>query len=282
MTSDQKDQNQEFGARLPNEDGSVDDFIKELEAKEKDLHISSELVIEVEDADFDDLNIPDFLLEELKEKAAAPTPMAAAVVKPDTRVGDLQNEVSALKQKMSSLISERADMQERSLKRLNEFENFKNRMERERVDTFNRQLENLAMKMLPVLDNLDRALGFSSVVTDDREELQHFFEGIVLVRHQLIDIFDGMGISQISALGDEFDPHMHEAAAIVEDGSVEPNTVVAELLRGYRIGNRVIRHSMVKVSKIPTSSNLTPEPGPEEPLNETGEAADVELPDPLA
>ena len=60
MTSDQKDQNQDFGTRVPNEDGSVDDFIKELEAKEKDLHISSELVIEVEEADFDDLNIPDF------------------------------------------------------------------------------------------------------------------------------------------------------------------------------------------------------------------------------
>lgn len=275
MTSDQRDQNEEFGAGLQGEEPeSVDDFIKQLEAAEKDLHISSEMVIEVEEADFDDMNIPDFILDELKGKTAkeAEPPVTPKV---DTRVGDLQNEVGELKQRIAKLVAERTDLQERTLKQRNEFENFKTRMERERIDTFNRQLENLAIKMLPVLDNLNRALDFSSSISEEhRQELLHFFDGIILVNHQLNDIFAGMGVYPVAAVGEEFDPHYHEAAAIVEDGSLSPNTVVEELIRGYRIGNRVIRHSMVKVSKSPNPSTLPPDRGPEEPSNENDEMAD--------
>jgi molecular chaperone GrpE len=277
--TEQKDQNEELDAEVQTEDGeSVEDFIKALEAKEKDLDISSELVIEVEKADFDDMNIPDFILDELKNNSGK-TDLAAAepaTARSDTRVADLQNEVDFLKNKLASLISERTDLKAKSLKQTNEYENFKKRMERERLDTFNKQLENLAIKMLPVLDNLHRALDFSSSISDEKQqELKLFFDGIILVNHQLIDIFATMGVYPIAAEGEEFDPQFHEAAAIVEDGSVPQNTVVEELIRGYRIGNRVIRHSMVKVSKSSRSSTLATEFGPaEEPLNENDEMAE--------
>jgi len=277
--TEQIDQNEEPGAEVQAEDAeSVEDFIKALEAKEKDLDISSELVIEVEEADFDDLNIPDFILDELNKnpakKEAAKTEQAPA--KPDTRVADLQSEVEALKHKIATLITERTDIRAKSAKQTTEFENFKKRMERERIDTFNRQLENLAMKMLPVLDNLNRALDFSSTISDERrQELKHFFDGIVLVNHQLTDIFATMGVHPIVTEGAPFDPVFHEAAAIVEDGSVPHNTVVEELIRGYRIGNRVIRHSMVKVSKTPRSTPLTTDTGPDiEPPKSGDEMAD--------
>jgi len=276
--TEQIDQNEELGAEVQAEDTeSVEDFIKALEAKEKDLDISSELVIEVAEADFDDMNIPDFILDELNKNAGkkdAPKP-ASEPAKPDPRVADLQNEIDALKHKIALLVTERGDLRAKSAKQTTEVENLKKRMERERLDTFSKQLENLAIKMLPVLDNLGRAIDFSWAMSDERQqELRHFFDGIILVNHQLVDIFATMGVYPIAAEGEPFDPELHEAAAIVENDSVPQNTVVEELIRGYRIGNRVIRHAMVKVSKPPSPSNLTTESGPAEEPNESDEMAD--------
>ncbi|MEP6849447.1 MAG: nucleotide exchange factor GrpE [Acidobacteriota bacterium] len=253
MTSDQRNQNDEFGADVHGaEPESVEDFIKALEAKEKDLHISSEMVIEVEGSDFDDLNIPDFIANEIAPVPAKPPVLSAKPViqTPPVVAPNTQKELNELKQKVKVLVNEKADLHEKSLRRLKEFENFKTRMERERTDTFKNQLANLATKMLPVLDNLNRALDFSAAVPiEKRIEMEEFFDGIVLVNHQINDVFAGMGVQQIPAIGEEFDPNVHEAVSTDESGTYAPNIVSDEFLKGYRIGDRVIRHSMVKVSK---------------------------------
>lgn len=257
MTSDQRNNSDDFGAEVHGEE-SVEDFIKELEAKEKDLHISSESVIEVEDSDFDDLNVPEFILDELGLNASK---MNSAVPKQVEQTlaaapAAFQNELRGLRQKINELITERADLQEKSLRRLNEFENFKNRMERERRETFRNQVANLAIQMLPVLDNLNRALDFAAAVPEEkRREIQEFFDGIVLVNQQINDVFAGMGVQPITSIGEEFDPNLHEAVSTDESGEYPPNTVADELLRGYRIGGNVIRHSMVKVAKPLISLN---------------------------
>ena len=69
-----------------------------------------------------------------------------------------------------------------------------------------------------------------------------------MVNQQMSEIFQDMGVEAITSMGQEFDPNFHEAVAVDESTDVPPNTITAELLRGYRIGNRVIRHSMVKVT----------------------------------
>jgi molecular chaperone GrpE len=267
MTSNQTTENDEFdGIRETDESPSVDDFIRELEAKEKDLHISAETVIEVEDADFDDQNIPDFIRNDLAAAGIHPAASAAAapaIAKPN-QVTELQNQIRGLKDQVSSLVAERVDAQKESKRRLQEFENFKRRMERERTETFSNQLVNLTTQMLPVLDNLNRALDFASTMPDEKhEEIQQFFDGIVLVNQQINEVFAGMGVQQIAAAGQEFDPHFHEAAAAEETADLPPNTIAVELLRGYRIGNRVIRHSMVRVATAPKQSDI-------------GEVSDVE------
>jgi molecular chaperone GrpE len=110
-------------------------------------------------------------------------------------------------------------------------------------------MENLARKMLPVLDNLDRAMDFASAMTSEkRAEIEPFFEGILLVNRQIHDVMIAMGVQPIVAVGHEFDPNLHEAVAIGTVNELPPNTVSEEMLRGYRMGNRVIRHSMVKVT----------------------------------
>ena len=146
--------------------------------------------------------------------------------------------------------TERTELFEKSQRRSRDFEAFKARTERERGDTFQKQLSNLATQMLPALDNLDRALKFASEMSEEkRDEFAQFFDGIVLVNQQVNEVLMGMGIMPILTVGEPFDPHYHEAVAIEETAEIPPNTVAEELLRGFRIGNTVIRHSMVKVSK---------------------------------
>jgi molecular chaperone GrpE len=258
MDPNQDTDNSEYFFELSDETGdetvSVDDFIKELEAKEKDLHITADTTFIEIASEFEDGGLPDFLQEGFAEKG--PKPVAAAAAKPtpavanEPAVGNLEREISQLKDKISSMQTERTELFEKSQRRSKDFEAFKARTERERGDTFQKQLSNLATQMLPALDNLDRALKFASEMPEEkRNEFAQFFDGIVLVNQQINEVLMGMGIMPILTVGEPFDPHFHEAVAIEETTDLPPNTVCDELLRGFRIGNTVIRHSMVKVSK---------------------------------
>lgn len=242
--------------------GSVDDFLKQLEERERDLHITSDLSIEIEDSEFDPRNLPDqqTVIEEMIERASDPVPVQATrpvpapateAIQPGlkTQVYELRQEIAKLNSRIEELKAERNEIQEKSDRRLKDFESYKYRMDRERRGSFIDQISNLATQMLPVLDNLDRAI--DSATGDNvakSEDFKRFYDGIVLVNQQVREVFAGMGVEPIATIGKEFDPNLHEAVAIAEDAKLPANTIVEELLRGYRIGNRVIRHSMVKVT----------------------------------
>jgi molecular chaperone GrpE len=233
---------------------SVEDFIKELEAKEKDLHITADYQIEIEDSDLDDPAIPEFVQQDLpkpaakaKTPAAEPTGGQSSGLK--TRVFELQQEVERLEGRLRELRTERNEIQEKSDRRLKDFENYKYRIDRERRGAFIDQISNLASQMLPVLDNLDRALDAALAVPEEKHsEFKQFFDGMMLVHQQINEVFGGMGVEAIKTVGETFDPNFHEAVSVEERGDVPANTILEEMLRGYRIGNRVIRHSMVKVT----------------------------------
>lgn len=242
---------------------SVDDFIKELEAKERDLHITADLSIEIEESDFDVNQVPAFVADEIKAQDLTETSVTnitkdeAKAVPPasKTRVYELEQEVEKLKARVTELRMERDETQENSDRRLKDFQNFKYRIDRERRGSFIDQLANLASQMLPVLDNLDRALAAAETSTSTRSpEFQQFYEGIVLVNQQVNEVLSEMGVSPILTVGETFDPVFHEAVAIVESDEIPQNTISEEMLRGFRIGNKVIRHSMVKVTKLPDPS----------------------------
>lgn len=235
---------------------SVDDFIKELEAKEKDLHITADLTIEISDSEYDPRNIPDFV-PELVPGEAVQSPIDRRTAASDdgrqqglkTRIFELETEIEQMHRRIAELRNERNDVQEKSDRRLKDFENFKYRMDRERRGAFIDQISNLAKQMLPVLDNLDRAM--QSLDKDQvrkSDDFQHFYDGIALVHQQVNEVFAEMGVQPIATVGEPFDPNFHEAVATEEREDIPGNTVSEEMLRGYRIGNRVIRHSMVKVT----------------------------------
>jgi molecular chaperone GrpE len=172
--------------------------------------------------------------------------------------GSLETEIDALKNVIAKMFEERQEILDLSHRRNKDFENYKTRTERERTNTFQTQLGNLAVQMLPILDNLDRAVEFAmSLPEGERVEVQQFCDGIILINQQIGEVLGNMGLQTIPTVGHMFDPSVHEAVAMDETGEFPPNTITAEMLRGYSIGDRVIRHSMVKVSK-PDASAMPP------------------------
>jgi molecular chaperone GrpE len=226
---------------------SVDDFIRELEHLEQDLHITAELKIEISESEFDDKNIPDFVIEEIKPPTLGQTSERQPVS--DATQEKLRREIVQLESLISKFKAERKEIVEHSQRQTKDFENFKNRTERERNERLSIQMENLATKMLPVLDNLNRAMDFAETMSPEkRAGIEPFIDGISLVHHQVDDVLSTMGVRPIAAVGQEFDPQFHEAVAIEASNALAPNTVSQEMLKGYQMGNRVIRHSMVKVT----------------------------------
>ncbi len=246
---------------------SVDDFIKELEAKEKDLHITADMTIEIAESDFGMPSLQDFVESELAEASepASSKRTGASVPGAKTRIYELEQEVVKLNERITGLRSDRNEIQEKSDRRLKDFENYKYRMDRERRGSFIDQITNLASQMLPVLDNLNRALDAADALTVEKgAEFQQFYDGIVLVNQQVNEVFVGMGVTSIATVGETFDPNFHEAVAADERDDMPNNTVTEEMLRGYRIGNRVIRHSMVKVTSQPQASRFDRPSAPDE------------------
>lgn len=251
---------------------SVDDFIKQLEEKEKDLHITSDMTIEVEDSEFDPRNIPDDIVPEdlrspelpeapLRPAASPRTASASPGGANKSRIYELEQELESVKKRLAVLREERNDVQEKSDRRLKDFESYRYRMDRERRGAFIDQIANLASQMLPVFDNLDRGLdSVKDIVRERSQEFQQFYDGIVLVSQQMAEIFQDMGVESIATVGEPFDPNFHEAVAVEEKSDTPPNTVTEEMLRGYRIGNRVIRHSMVKVTTGGAQKAASPAP----------------------
>ncbi|HEY0051430.1 MAG TPA: nucleotide exchange factor GrpE [Pyrinomonadaceae bacterium] len=236
---------------------SLDEFIKELEAKEKDLNITSEIFVEIEEYDeFENSNQPGIVdlgkiyeTRNLQESSASAAPPAA-------EAQQLNKELAELRQQVRRLEKEREDMREVLSRRQNDFENYRKRIERDRQETFRTLVGDLATQMLPVVDNLERALDSSDALADGKSpEFQHFLDGIFLVNQQLGEVLAEMGIEPIYSVGKTFDPHFHEAAATEETAEYPPNTVTKELLRGYRMDEKVIRAAIVKVSAAGSTGN---------------------------
>lgn len=229
---------------------SIDEFFKQLEAKERDLDISSEMVIEIDEADFNREYVPGFLKTGASADDAEKFQKAKTEEKSNKEThSKLENTVPTLQKQISKMEAERVELVEISRRRQSDFANYKKRIERERNETFLNQISNLATQMLPVLDNFNRALDSASNSAGEKvSDSENFFNGILLVNQQLNEVLSEMGVEPIVSVGELFDPHLHEAVATEETDDIPPHMITEELMRGYRIGERVIRHSMVKVS----------------------------------
>lgn len=122
-----------------------------------------------------------------------------------------------------------------------EFENYKKRSSKERENLYGSILGDVVEAVLPVLDNLENA---AKVETKD----ENYKQGVELVLKQFKDVLKSKGVEEIEAIGTTFDPELHEAVSSVQDESKESQEIVQEYRKGYKFGNKVIRHSMVVVA----------------------------------
>jgi molecular chaperone GrpE len=158
-------------------------------------------------------------------------------------------ELVATRAELKRLQSALAEARDAVARRQADFENYRKRIERERGEAHNRVVADVARKLLPVIDNLGRALDAERTIqSKESKEFRHFLHGIELINKQLLDVLDSMGIQPIVAVGEPFDPHIHEAVATEASDKFEPDTVTEEITRGYRIGDRLLRPAMVKVA----------------------------------
>lgn len=158
-------------------------------------------------------------------------------------------ELVATRAELKRLQAQLSEAQEALVRRQADFDNYRKRIERERGETYNRIVAEVAGKLLPVVDNLSRALESErSVEASESKEFRHFLHGVELIGKQLSDVLESFAIQPIVAVGERFDPHIHEAVVTEATDEYEPDTVISEMQRGYRIGDRLLRPSMVKVS----------------------------------
>ncbi|HEX8472466.1 MAG TPA: nucleotide exchange factor GrpE [Pyrinomonadaceae bacterium] len=159
-------------------------------------------------------------------------------------------ELRRVESQLQKLSEERADYLDKLARRQADFENYRKRMERERHETYNRVVGDVVGRLLPVLDNLQRALAAEdSVQKSESEEFRHFLHGVELISKQLSGVFADMGVEPVATVGQRFDPHVHEAIAAEESDEFVSDTVIAEIVRGYRLGDKLLRPAMVKVAK---------------------------------
>jgi molecular chaperone GrpE len=156
-----------------------------------------------------------------------------------------ESEIAALREQLESKEIEAKNNYDRFLRQAAEFENYKKRTSRDRDDAVRFAKESVIRDLLPILDNLERALAHASGGGDGKP----LVEGVEMVLRSLVDTLAKHGVTQISAAGQPFDPAKHEAMAQVETDAHEPNSVVEELHKGYMLSERLLRPALVTVAK---------------------------------
>ena len=142
---------------------------------------------------------------------------------------------------LEQLRAEKAELEDRNLRLMAEFGNFRNRTAKEKESIYGDAVADTLRGLLPVLDNLQRAL--ESPCTDEE-----YKKGVELIYKGLWDVLAGQGVEEIAEAGVPFDPNLHNAVMHVEDDSLGKNTVAQILQKGYRIGGKILRYAMVQAA----------------------------------
>lgn len=166
--------------------------------------------------------------EEITEEAAEPTKEKSKLFKKKKDPKDEKIE----------------ELSDKLLRQMAEFDNFRKRTEKEKSAMYEIGAKDIVEKLLPVVDNFER--GFMTVAEEDKEDA--FVTGMEMVYKQLMTMLETVGVKPIEAVGQEFNPDLHNAVMHVEDETVGDNIIVEEFQKGYTYRDSVVRYSMVKVA----------------------------------
>ncbi len=187
--------------------------------------------------------------EESERAEDAETESAAAQQRSEQTSGvagaELPTDLATAYQK---LLTEKQELYERLLRKQAEFENFRKRTQREKEDFLQHATANLIRMLLPVLDGFERALKHR-----DSKIPEEFYQGMELIRRELLEVLGRAGLTPVETAGKLFDPHLHQAVETVEVPGARDQQIVEELQRGYKLRHRLLRPAIVKVAVRPRS-----------------------------
>lgn len=162
----------------------------------------------------------------------------------DKIVSDNSGEKPEEKNELQKAEETIANLSDRLMRTAAEFDNYKKRSSKEKNEIYSNAVCDTVAKLLPILDNLERAV----VSGEENTNTDAILEGLKMVKKQFEDSLSDMGVLPISSVGEQFDPEKHNAV-MTEDSDESENTILDEFMKGYTYGDKIVRHSMVKVSK---------------------------------
>ena len=185
----------------------------------------------------ENLETQETVVEETAE--ATETVEAEVVEEGEVEIVDEKDE------KIAALEQQAADNLDKYQRCLAEFDNFRKRTVKEKASMYDDGVRSTVEKLLMVIDNLERAVMVQEGKVDENDA---FFKGVKMTLTQFQDVLRGIGVEEIKAVGEKFDPNLHAAVAHEDNEEYGENEVVLEMLKGYMYKEKVIRHSMVKVA----------------------------------
>lgn len=159
-----------------------------------------------------------------------------------------EEDFARMQQELEEARAESSAATDKLMRLAAEFDNYKKRNIKEQETVRKYAVQNLIKELLPILDNLERAINSAN----ESKDTDSLIDGIKMVLKQLYNVLEKEGVSEIKAVGEIFDPNFHEAVAHVPSNEYPENVIIEEFQKGYILHDRVIRPAMVAVSKGPT------------------------------
>lgn len=193
-------------------------------------------------------------VEEKEKKKAKEEEVTEDAVKEQTdeaedneelEVEDLEKRIENLEEELERSESKKEEYIDKLQRQRADFSNYKKRVKKEKDKLKKNATQKLVSELLPILDNFDRALASSA----EDQNLADFMEGMEMISRQLCEVLKSEGLEEISTVGEEFDPNIHEAVAKEESEEYESGIVIEELQTGYSFNDQVLRAAMVKVAE---------------------------------
>ena len=153
-----------------------------------------------------------------------------------------ENKESTMEEKLEEAQKQAKDNLDKYIRQLAEFENFRKRSNSEKTAMYSNGVRDTVEKLLPVIDNFERAVE----AADDKED--PMYKGVEMILKQFMEILENLGVKEIPSKGEPFDPNVHSPVMHIDDESCDENVVVEVFQKGYTLGDKVIRPSMVKVA----------------------------------
>lgn len=190
------------------------------------------------------------ILEDLEADASAEKPEEPKEEKPEEKAEAHEEKGHKKKKdkadKKTEELKEKVDqLQDKCMRQMAEFENFRKRSEKEKSAMFETGAKSVIEKILPVVDNFERGLA----TIPEEEKGSPFADGMNMIYRQLMTELENMGVKPIEAVGQEFNPDLHNAVMQVESQEFESGVIAQELQKGYTYHDSVVRHSMVAVAQ---------------------------------